>query len=204
MTIDAAPALLDLAKTAPGDKYRVRALRGYIRIARQFVMPEAPRAEMCKNALDTATRPDEQKLVLQILARYPNAETFKVAAKAAQIPALKEDATMAALAIAAKLGGSAADRQAQLALIGLSPMKIEIVKAEYGAGSTQKDVTAVLQPLAGDLPLIKLPNENYNASFGGDPVPNTPKQLKVQYKINGKAGEATFPENTVILLTMPK
>ncbi len=43
MTADAAPVLLDLAKTAPGDKYRVRALRGYIRIARQFALPEPQR-----------------------------------------------------------------------------------------------------------------------------------------------------------------
>jgi hypothetical protein len=44
----------------------------------------------------------------------------------------------------------------------------------------------------------------YNAAFGGDPVPNTAKQLKVQYRINGKAGEATFPENAVIDLPNPK
>ncbi|HND56357.1 MAG TPA: HEAT repeat domain-containing protein, partial [Pirellulaceae bacterium] len=50
-TIDAAPVLLDLAKTAPGQKYQVRAMRGYLRIARQFVMPEADRIEMCNNVL---------------------------------------------------------------------------------------------------------------------------------------------------------
>ena len=36
MTVDAAPVLLDLAKTAPEEKYQIRALRGYIRLARQF------------------------------------------------------------------------------------------------------------------------------------------------------------------------
>jgi hypothetical protein len=204
MTIDAAPPLLDLAKTAPGDKYRGRALRGYIRIARQFVMPEAPRAEMCQNALDTATRPEDQKAVLVVLERYPNADTFKVAAKATQIPALKEDATRVALAIAQKLGASAADLPALLATIGLGPMKVEIVKAEYGAGTTQKDVTALIQQQVRDLPLITLQSANYNASFGGDPAPGISKQLKVQYRINGKPGEASFAENAVIMLPMPK
>ena len=72
MTIDAAPALLDLAKTAPGRQIsRSRALRGYIRIARQFVMPDGPRAEMCQQALDAATRAEDQKLVLVVLERYP-------------------------------------------------------------------------------------------------------------------------------------
>ena len=32
-------------------------------------------------------------------------------------------------------------------------MKLEIVKAEYGAGATQKDVTETLQKHVGDLPL---------------------------------------------------
>jgi hypothetical protein len=49
-----------------------------------------------------------------------------------------------------------------------------------------------------------LPKANYNASFGGDPAPNVVKQLKVSYRINGKAGEATFGENEVVLLPMPE
>ena len=39
-TIDAAPVLLDLVKAAPEDKFRIRAMRGYIKIARQFSMPD--------------------------------------------------------------------------------------------------------------------------------------------------------------------
>ncbi len=65
-------------------------------------------------------------------------------------------------------------------------------QAEYGAGSTQKDVTEVLRKQAGDLPLITLASSSYNASFGGDPVPGSVKQLKIQYRINGKTGEASF------------
>jgi hypothetical protein len=203
-TIDAAPALLDLTKTAPGDKYRGRALRGYIRIARQFIIPNGPRAEMCQHALDAATRPEDQKLVLVILERYPNIDTFKVAAKAMQIPALKEDANRVAQAIAQKLGIAAADMPALLATVDLGPMKVEIVKAEYGAGASQKDVTSLVQQFAGDLPLIPLPSTSFNATFGGDPAPGLAKQLKVQYRINGKAGEALFAENALIMLPVPK
>jgi hypothetical protein len=54
------------------------------------------------------------------------------------------------------------------------------------------------------MPLITLPSPTYSASFGGDPAPGTAKQLKVQYRINGKAGEASFAENSVIVLPMPK
>ena len=94
--------------------------------------------------------------------------------------------------------------RALIATVGLTPMKIEIVEQEYGAGGSQKDVTAILQPLAHDLPLIVLRSDNYNASFGGDPAPNVPKQLKVQYRINDKAAEASFAENSVIMLPLPK
>jgi hypothetical protein len=83
-------------------------------------------------------------------------------------------------------------------------MKVEIVKAVYGAGENQKDVTAVLQKEAGDLPLIVLASGSYNESFDGDPVPGSVKQLKIQYRINDKPGEASFAENALIILPMPK
>jgi hypothetical protein len=108
------------------------------------------------------------------------------------------------LAIAQKLGGKAAEVPELLAKFGLEKVKLEIVKAEYGAGATQKDVTELLQKQASDSPLISLPQPGYNASFGGDPAPGTAKQLKVQYKMNGKAGEASFAEDALILLPVPK
>jgi HEAT repeat protein len=204
MTVDAGPVLLDLAKTAPSDKYQVRALRGYLRLARQFATSDQQRAEMCQNALDASNRATEQQLVLSVLERYPSPDALKVAIKARQVPALKDEATRVTLAIIQKLGDKAGDVRELLAKIGLDPVKVEIIKAEYGAGTKQKDVTEALKQLAGDLPLITLPSPSYSASFGGDPVPGTPKQLKVQYRINGKAGEASFPEDAVVMLPMPK
>jgi hypothetical protein len=203
MTADAAPVLLDLAKTAPGEKFQIRAMRGYIRIARQFVLPEPERAEMCRKAFDAA-RPAEKKLVLEVLRRYPNADNLKLAIRAMQVPEVKEDATGAALFIAQKIGAKGDDVKALLAQAGLQKVKLEIVKAEYGAGATQKDVTAVLQKQAGDSPLITLASASYNASFGGDPLPGNVKQLRIQYRINGKPGEATFAEDALIVLPMPK
>lgn len=202
-TIDAAPVLLELTKTAPGEKFQTRALRGYIRIARQFVMPDPQRAEMCQKAMAASRQPAEQKLVLEVLRRYPSQDTFKLALKALQNAELKDDATLAALAIAPKLGNKA-DAAEQLTKAGLSKVKLEIVKAEYGAGANQKDVTAILQKEASDLQLITLPKAGYSDAFGGDPAPGATKQLKVQYKINGKPGEATLAENALIILPLPK
>ncbi|HEV3025886.1 MAG TPA: HEAT repeat domain-containing protein [Pirellulales bacterium] len=204
MTADAAPVLLDLAKTGPSDKFQVRALRGYVRIARQFVLPEAERMEMCQKALDACRTPAEQKLVLEVLKRYPTEPGLKLALRVLQVPELKDDATQTALAIAQKLPGKADVVRDLLSQAGLERVKLEIVKAQYGAGNTQKDVTEALKKQASDVPMITLASANYNEAFGGDPVPGTVKQLKVQYKINGKAGEASFAENAVILLPMPK
>jgi HEAT repeat protein len=72
MTIDAAPVLLDLAENAPEKKYKIRALRGYIRLVRQFPLTDEQRAGMCRRAMEAAERDDERKLVLEVLDRYPS------------------------------------------------------------------------------------------------------------------------------------
>ncbi len=100
-TIDAAPVLLDVAKT--GDKFAVRALRGYIRIARQFTMSDEQRVEMCKSALEAARQPAERKLVLEVIQRHPNLEMLKLAASATKVPDVKDEAAAAARAISQKL-----------------------------------------------------------------------------------------------------
>jgi hypothetical protein len=159
--------------------------------------PEQQRAEMCQKAFDASRQPAEKILVLDVLELHPSTEGLTLAIKAMQVAGLKAEATQATLVIAQKLSGKV-DVSEQLSKAGLDKVKLEIVKAEYGAGGTQKDVTDVLQKQAGDSLLVTLPAEGYNASFGGDPVPNTPKVLKIQYKINGKSGEATFAEDVVL------
>ncbi len=202
--VDAAPVLLDLAKTAPSVKYQVRALRGYIGLARKFAMPEAERAEMCRNAINATRRSDEHMLVLDVLKLHPSVDGLKLVISAMERPDLKDGATEAALVIAQKVSGKGDDISALMAGIGLGKVKLEIIKAEYGAGAHQKDVTAVLKKQAGDSPLITLTPAGYNESFGGDPAPGTVKRLKIQYRLNDKTGEAAFAENALIILAVPK
>ena len=203
-SVEAAPILLDLAKTAPEQKYQVRALRGYIGLVRKFPMPDQQRAEMCQKALDASRQSAEQKLVLDVLKLHPSIETLKLAIKSIQVRELKDDATQAALAIAQKIGGKSPEVRQLLLGIDLSKVKLEIIKAEYGSDAMQKDVTAVIQKQAAQSPLITLASASYNECFGGDPAPGTVKQLKVQYKINDKSGEASFAEDAIIILPMPK
>ncbi len=206
MSVDAGPVLLDLAKNAPVEKYRIRAIRGYIRLVRQFNMPAEQRAEMCAKALETAQRTTEKRLVLQEvigLDKYASPDMLRLAMEAGKVPALKDDATRIAMVIAGKIGGNSTEARKLLAQMGQDPVKVEIIKAEYGAGTKQKDVTETLRRYVRDLPLIALPSSRYNSSFGGDPVQGVPKHLKIQYRINGKSGEASFPEDAVIMLPMP-
>jgi hypothetical protein len=178
-------------------------MRGYIRIARQFNMSDAERVDMCRNALEAATRPEEMVLVLEVLERYPSQEMLSLAIEAMGVPELRDRATQAALAIAQSLGEGGQVEEI-LSAAGLPEVELEIIKAEYGSGDVQVDVTEILQQHAGDLQLIALSTPSFNEAFGGDPVPGTAKQLTIQYSINGQSGEATFSENDLIVLPMPE
>ncbi len=204
-SLNAAPVLLDLASTAPESKYRIRALRGYIGLARKFAMPEPQRVAMCRKALEAASqRPNERKLVLEVLKLRPSAAGLALALEVQRDPELKQAATETVLVIAKKISGKRSDLSKLLAGAGLAQVNLEIVKAEYGAGSTFQDVTAALRRHAGDLPLITLPDNSYNIAFGGDPVPGKVKRLRIQYTMDGKSGEASFAENALIILPMPR
>ena len=109
---DAAPALLEIAKNDPDRKYRIRALRGYIRIARQLEIPwweasDAPavKLKMYDAAMAVAGRTDEKRLALDILTRIPSPETLSRAVACLADPALKEAAATTAVQIAGHVIG---------------------------------------------------------------------------------------------------
>lgn len=102
MTADAAPVLLELATSEKG-RFQTRALRGYLRIARQSVLPDAERAAMCRSALAAAREEADRLAVLEILVRYPSAPALRVAEEAGKVPGLAEKAKEAEDAIRKKL-----------------------------------------------------------------------------------------------------
>ena len=105
MSPDAAPVLLELAKTG-SPKFRVRSLRGYIRIVRQFGLPNDQRLAMCRQAMEAATRDQEKRLVLDALTRVPTRAALEMAVAHLDDPGLKEAACAAAVAIAEKVFGA--------------------------------------------------------------------------------------------------
>lgn len=88
-SIDAAPVLLDLAKSLEQEKFRVRAIRGYIGLVRKFNMPEEQRISMCRTALETAQRPADLQLVVEVMKLYPSAGMLELAAVADKMEGLE-------------------------------------------------------------------------------------------------------------------
>jgi HEAT repeat protein len=200
---DAAPVLLSLYNSTSDGRLKVRAIRAYIRIARQFDMPADRRAAMCRTALEIAERDEDKRLVLEVLLRYPSEEMQAIAMEAAEVPALKEQALLVVMGMASK-GINRAELGRALAQAGQKPVELEIIKAEYGAGAKIKDVTETLRKYAKNYRIIFLPDTSYNTSFGGDPASGIVKQLKIKYRIDGKEGEVSLNENATIILPLPK
>lgn len=102
LTPDAAPVLLELAQSG-NEKYRVRCLRGYIRIIRQFGLRAGQRLQMCKKAFAAASRDEERKLVLDTLTRFPSAQGLKMIVPHLKTPTLRAEACKSAVTIGEKI-----------------------------------------------------------------------------------------------------
>ncbi len=84
------------------------------------------------------------------------------------------------------------------------PLAVVIVKAEYGVEGRFQDVTDVVRrSIVRGEPRIQLPSSSYNGAFG-DPAQGVLKELRIQYRMDGKAGEAVFAEDAPIVLPMPE
>jgi len=203
MTPDAGPPLLDLAGTLPAGKFQDRAFRGYLRILRQFTPAEADRAAMGRKAYAAARDADDRRAVIDAVKRTPTMDMLRMTVDAGEVPELRDEAREAAAMIVTKMANAPPEAWQMAAKLGLPKVQVEILRATYGAGAAQRDVTTPLKKLVGSVPLIPLQAAGYNASFGGDPAPGQSKRLTIQYRMEGKQGEASFAEDAPILLPMP-
>jgi hypothetical protein len=101
MTADAAEPLYEIA--ASDHRYKTRALRGYLRIARQLDLPDSERLSMCRKALKIAERPDERKLALDALKRCASAEAIELASALIDDRELRQPAVETAIFIGEKI-----------------------------------------------------------------------------------------------------
>lgn len=101
---DVAPAIWSLIESNAAPRYRVRLIRAYIRVARQFSVPENERLEMCRRALGVAERAEEKRLVLDVLRRNPSPGSLALAAEMLESGELRAAACETVVTIAEKLG----------------------------------------------------------------------------------------------------
>jgi hypothetical protein len=78
---------------------------------------------------------------------------------------------------------------------------LEIKKATYGSGAQVADVTERVRQavVSGGLALTA-----ENALSGGDPAPNVPKELRVEFSINGKDEVKVVPEGQAVSIGAAK
>jgi HEAT repeat protein len=98
-----AESCLKLAKES--EEYKIRGLRGYIRLARQFAMPDDRRLSMCKEVFDLADRDEDRALIFDVFARVVSIKSLEQAASYLDHATLKDRAAETAVSIGEKLQG---------------------------------------------------------------------------------------------------
>lgn len=212
---------LKVAKESKDKKYAVRAIRAYIRLARQFYMPSKQKFDMCKTAFETATRPEDKTLIFEVFKRVIEVESAKQAFSYASDPQYAEPAYDAVVAIAAKFQGDSPElaqmlkeivqkskvkatvdgANEQINRVSLSQQEsgVDIIRATYGAEDKIADVTDKVKAKFSGKRGLNL--GDYNQLFG-DVAPGKFKTLtlEIQFKATGEKRTLTFSEDEMILL----
>ena len=102
-TAEAIPDLEKLAQSAPDPKFKILALRGYIRLLPLQNIPAAAKVAALQQAFTAAGRDEERRLVLASLGTVIAPEALTAAAAYLDNAQLKEEACLAAVAIAEDL-----------------------------------------------------------------------------------------------------
>ena len=102
-TVEALPDLMKIAESAGETTYRILAVRGMLRLIPAQEADDAQKIAQLKEALQWIERPEEQRLVLAILAELPSADALALAMAYTLQPALRDEANLAAVGIAEKI-----------------------------------------------------------------------------------------------------
>ena len=102
-TADAAPDLLELARTAANPTDKMICLRGYLRLAGQAELPLDKRLSMCRQAVPLAQKDEEKKLLLAALGSIVSVEALDLITPYLGEAGTKEEASTAAVDVSDKL-----------------------------------------------------------------------------------------------------
>ena len=102
-TPDALPDVMQLAKNTTDAKCKILALRGQLRLIPQQKVSDAQKLAALKDAMAMIERNEEKRLALAALGEIPTAESLALVVPYLTTPGLKEEANVAAVAIAEKI-----------------------------------------------------------------------------------------------------
>jgi hypothetical protein len=95
---DAAPVLLNVLRSdSTGDRFKTRALRGYIRIVRQMDTSNEHRFNMCMEALALSKRDEEKSLLVDALGRITTPASLAKLSEFIDQPTFAEQASLMAI-----------------------------------------------------------------------------------------------------------
>jgi HEAT repeat protein len=106
---DALPDLEKMIQAPPSPKFKILALRGYVRLVEVQTAPPAAKAASLKQAFGWAERDEERRLALASLGAAPCPEALAFAAEHLGNAALKDDACQGAVDVAETLAVTHAD-----------------------------------------------------------------------------------------------
>jgi HEAT repeat protein len=101
-TTEAAPDLLELAKSSSEEKTRLLCLRSYLGMAANGDLPANDRLDMCRKGVELVKSDDQKKLLLGALGGIPSMESLELVVPHLDSP-VKGEAAAAALAIIPKV-----------------------------------------------------------------------------------------------------
>jgi len=99
-SVDAAPDLLRLARTAPEPNWPVLAFRGYVRLCREGECSSEERTRLLGEAMKAARDAGEQRLVIAALGEQQGPETLKLLEPCFEDATLMQEACLAVVKIA--------------------------------------------------------------------------------------------------------
>jgi HEAT repeat protein len=105
-TAEALPDLANLAKTSSDAKFKILALRGWLRLVGAQDAPPEKKMASLKEASSLITRDDERQLLLSALGQVPSVDALTMALSFLGTPRLKETACVTIINISEKIVGT--------------------------------------------------------------------------------------------------
>lgn len=148
-TAEAAPGLLELAKTCSDAKDKLLCLRSYIGLARNSRLPVVQRLAICGKAQALVLRDEEKKLLLGTLGGIASPEALAIATPYLSREATREEASAAVVSVAEQLMRQRRTAKTNAPRV-IAPLQ-EAAKATANAGLAKR-ASAVLKTAQSMIP----------------------------------------------------